>query len=100
MTLTYPRAGTNTELTRILVGMYDYDSGLDMSTFTVVADFAVDDIPAGSNLASRFKLKTQCVWEMKLARPLTALAKGKLTVSVRDKQGNLARIERRLSCGR
>ena len=34
-----------------------------------------------------------------LARRLTELPKGKLTVSVRDRQGNITRIERTLSVG-
>ena len=97
LTLTWPRAGANRKLTRILIGMHDYDSGLDLKTFEVVADVALDGLPAGNNLASRFKAKTPGVWEMVLATPLTELAKGKLTVSIRDKQGNLARIERTFS---
>jgi hypothetical protein len=59
----------------------------------------VDGTPAGTNLASKFKLKTQGVWELPLAKPITDLAKGKLTVSVKDRQGNVARIERTFSVG-
>ena len=33
-------------------------------------------------------------WELTLASPLVDLPKGKLTVSVKDRQGNLTRIER------
>ena len=39
-------------------------------------------------------MKSAGVWEWTLARPLTDLPKGKLTVSVKDRQGNLTRIER------
>jgi hypothetical protein len=99
LTLTEPRAGENPALTRLLVGMYDYGTGLDLDSFHVVADFAVDGVPAGQDLASRFRPKTQGVWELKLATPLTALAKGKVTVSVKDRQGNVSRIERTLSVG-
>ena len=60
----------------------------------VQADFPVDGVPAGQNLALRFKPVTQGVWEMKLAKPVSALARGKLTVSVKDRQGNISRIER------
>jgi len=38
------------------------------------------------------------VWEWRLAAPLT-VAKGVLTVAVRDKRGNVTRIERRFSAG-
>ena len=50
-----PRAGVNEVLSRILVGMHDYNTGLDMDSFTVVADFAIDDLAAGENLARRFQ---------------------------------------------
>lgn len=99
LTLTEPRAGANALVTRLLVGMYDYYTGLDADSFRVVADFPLDGVPAGQDLASRFRPKTQGVWELKLATPLTALAKGKLTVSVRDRQGNVGRIERTFSVG-
>jgi len=59
--------------------------------------FAVDGTAAGANLASKFKPKTQGVWELKLAKPIMELAKGKLAVSVKDRQGNLSRIERTFS---
>jgi hypothetical protein len=94
LTLTYPRAGTNESLTRILVGMADADSGLDMNSLRVVADFDLDGVPAGQNLAAKFQVKTQGVWEMKLSRPMTRLEKGKLDVSVKDRHGNVTRIER------
>ncbi len=94
LTLTHPKSGANGPLTRILVGMHDYDTGLDMSGFRVVADFALDGMAAGENLAPKFKAKTPGVWELTLARPLTELPNGKLTVSVKDRQGNTTRIER------
>jgi hypothetical protein len=40
------------------------------------------------------------VWELALATPLTNLPKGKLTVSVKDRQGNTSRIERTFSVGK
>src|SRR5262249_8842656 len=97
LTLTYPRAGANAELSRILVGMHDYGSGLDRESCRVVADFAVDGVAAGENLAPRFREKSQGVWEMRLARPVDRLARGKVEVSVRDRQGNVTRIERTFS---
>ena len=97
LTVTYPRPGANAPLTRIVIGMHDYDTGLDMDSFQVVADFALDGVAAGQNLAPKFKGKTPGVWELTLSRPLTELPKGKLTVSVKDRQGNITRIERTLS---
>src|SRR5262249_31690347 len=100
LALTYPRRGANAELPRILVGMHDPDSGLDMKSFSVVADVAVDGIAAGKELAAKFRVKASGVWEWKLAKPVTALPRSKLTVSVKDRQGNLTRIERTFSVGK
>ena len=38
LTLTYPQAGANSKPDRILIGMHDYGTGLDMPTFKVTAD--------------------------------------------------------------
>jgi hypothetical protein len=94
LTLTYPRAGVNEPLTHILVGMSDYGTGLDMASFEVVADFALDGIAAGENLAKQFRSKSDGVWELSLSRPVAKLPRGKLTVSIRDNEGNRSRIER------
>ena len=40
-------------LTRILVGMHDY-GGLDLDSFRVTADFPLDGVAAGQNLAASF----------------------------------------------
>ncbi|MCE9529733.1 MAG: hypothetical protein K8T89_01120 [Planctomycetes bacterium] len=94
LTLTYPSAGTNAPLSRILIGMADAYTGLDLESFRVVADFEIDGVPAGQNLAAKFQTKTQGVWEWKLAKPLGQLPNGKLTVMVKDRQGNTSRIDR------
>lgn len=98
LTLTTPRTGDNPPLTRILIGMHDY-AGLDQATFEVIADFPVDGSAAGKNLASKFRSASPGVWEWTLASPLH-LDKGKLTVSVKDRQGNETRIERSFSAGK
>jgi hypothetical protein len=97
LTLTYPRAGANTSLTRLLVGMSDYYTGLDPESFSVVADFAVDGVAAGEELAKKFKPLPDSRWESILSKPITDLPRGKLTVSVKDRQGNVCRIERTFS---
>jgi hypothetical protein len=94
LTVTMPQAGANKALTRILVGMHDYDTGLDMKSFRVVADFDVNGIPAGQNLAGKFQPKSQGVWELRLHEPLRQVERARLEVSVRDRQGNIRRIER------
>ncbi|MDA1013939.1 MAG: hypothetical protein O3A00_05735 [Planctomycetota bacterium] len=97
LTLTHPRRGTSGSLTRIVIGMYDYYTGLDEDSLTVTADFAVDGIAAGENLAKRFKSTSPGVWELTLTKPLERLGNGTLTVSVQDREGNLTRIERTIS---
>jgi hypothetical protein len=97
LTLTYPKAGVNESVKRILIGMYDYDTGLDMANFSVTADFAADGVPAGEELAGRFKALPDGRWELTLAQRIKELPRGKLKVAVKDRQGNVTRIERTFS---
>jgi hypothetical protein len=100
LTLTDPRPGANAELSRILVGMHDYYSGLDLGSFQVVADFPVGGAAPGTDLSPRFKQKSQGVWELRLDKPIRSLSQGRLTVRVKDRQGNSSRVERTFSVGR
>jgi hypothetical protein len=97
LTLTYPTAGRNPSMSRLLVGMQDYETGLDMTTFEVVADFPVNGTPPGQNLAALFKPRSPGVWELRLAHPITSLAAGHISMAIKDRQGNLARLERTFS---
>jgi hypothetical protein len=99
LTVTYPQPGKNAELSRILIGMHDYGSGLNEKSLRVTADFAIDGVAAGENLAPKFVLKSQGVWEMNLTGPIGKLDRSTLTVSVADKQGNVTRIVRTISVG-
>jgi len=100
LTVTDPAAGENRSFSRLLVGMHDYESGLEMESFVVTSDFAVDGVPPGENLAGRFRPLPGNRWEWKLSRPITSLEKGTLTVSVQDRQGNVKRIRRSFSVGK
>jgi hypothetical protein len=98
LTLTCPPPGASKEpLTRILIGMYDYATGLDLAGFSVTADFAIDGVKPGENLATTFDALPGNRWELRLKKPIAALERGKLTVSVKDRQGNTTRIERSFS---
>jgi hypothetical protein len=99
LTLTSPQPGGNGILNRLLIGVHDYDSGLDLDSFEVRADFGVNGLSAGENLASKFQKKSQGVWELKLSSPLSQLPSGTLKVAIRDRQGNWSRIERRFQVG-
>jgi hypothetical protein len=99
LTVTHPRAGANAELARFLIGMHDYGAGIDAASFTVSADFAIDGLKPGTNLAPRFQAKSDGVREFLLATPITHLGRGTITISVRDRQGNTTLIERVISVG-
>lgn len=99
LALTLPREENPKPLKRILVGAFDYETGLDPGSLTITADFKLDHIPAGENLASKFQKTSRGVWEYRLARPIEKLPRGVLTVSVRDRQGNTTRLERTFSVG-
>jgi hypothetical protein len=100
LTLTYPRPGANGPLTRLVVGMHDYGTGLDADSFRVVADFPLAGVAAGKDLSAKFRPKADGVRELALAKPLADLPRGRLTVSVKDRQGNTSRIERTFSVGK
>ena len=99
LALTSPQAGANPPLARILVGAHDYNTGLDAGSFAVVADFAIDGTKPGEHLAQKFKALPGGRWVLELAQPIKELPRGKLTVSVKDKQGNITRIDRTFSVG-
>jgi hypothetical protein len=100
LTVTTPQPGTNRSLKRILIGMHDADSGLDLASFRVTADVPIAGVPAGVNLADRFHVTSPGVWEFALAEPIEQLPAARLNVSVGDKQGNVTRIARRFRVGR
>ena len=99
LTVTYPERTDNDSLSRILVGMSDYGSGLALDSFQVRADFPIDDAAAGEDVSKRFVNAAPGVWELRLSKPIDKLSRGTLTVSVKDRAGNLSRVERTFSIG-
>ena len=99
LALALPKAGANATFDRILIGMHDTGTGLDVASLSVTADFAVNGVAAGENLGRHFKPTAPGVWVLKLAQPVAELPNGTLTVSVKDKQGNITRLERTFSVG-
>jgi hypothetical protein len=100
LTLTGITRGQNPPITLIRVGMADYYSGLDQKTFTVIADFPLARVPANQNLAPQFRDAGDGVWEWKLQTPIESLHAGTITISVKDRQGNVSTIERSFSVPR
>ncbi|MDA0589600.1 MAG: hypothetical protein O2820_15805 [Planctomycetota bacterium] len=97
LTLTSPRRGDNGPIGKIILGAHDYYSGLEEKSLLVTADFEIDGLAAGQNLAARFEKSHDGVFEWKLKQPLTSLRQGTLTVSVKDRQGNTAQVIRTIS---
>ncbi len=97
LTMTYPQPGANPPLTRILIGVHDYDTGVDPKSFEVKADFSINGRAPDVNLAEDFQSSGAGVWELKLSTPLAGVVNGRITVSVRDRQGNTSQIVRTFS---
>ena len=94
LTMTYPTAGENPPIERIVIGMYDHYTGIDESSLSVVADFEIDGVAKGEELAPRFKTTSPGVLEWKLRTPITKLERGTLNVTVKDRQRNRTQIKR------
>jgi len=97
LTMAWPLPGRNAAGDRILIGMADCGSGLAADGLHVTADFPIAGTKPGDEFASRFRSTADGVWEWKLDNPLRGVKSGKLTVAVRDKQGNETRIVRTFS---
>lgn len=97
LVLTNPQPGANPGLESILIGAADYYSGLDWQSFQVMADFEIDGLSPGVDLTGKFRETSPGVRQWKLTRPIHELPGGTLTVSIKDRQGNEARIARRFS---
>lgn len=100
LALTLPAAGKNAELSRIVIGAHDYGTGFGEGAVRVTADFAIDGTAAGENLFPMFKQASAGVWVLELRAPVKELARGTLTVTATDKQGNVTRVERAFRVGK
>jgi predicted CXXCH cytochrome family protein len=98
LTLSLPRAGVNRQpLTLIRIGAFDYYSGLDRRSLSVKANFPVNGERVGAELASLFTETGDHIWTMQINPALTSLPSGEITISIKDKQGNLTRLVRSFS---
>ncbi|MCE9533377.1 MAG: hypothetical protein K8T89_19970 [Planctomycetes bacterium] len=100
LTLTYPLPGKNEQVTRVLFGAYDGQAGLDENSLWVSTSFEINDWRANQNFASLCKKVAPGVWELKLEKRIDKLESGKIVVAIKDRQGNLSRIERVFSVGK
>ncbi|HVW03026.1 MAG TPA: hypothetical protein VHB77_21880 [Planctomycetaceae bacterium] len=97
LTLSSPQAGRNPRLDQIVIGAHDLYTGLNPDSLQVTANFDVDGVPAGQNLAGKLSKSEEGIWSLKLEKPVDKLDAGVMTVSIRDRQGNESRIVRRFS---
>lgn len=97
LTVTSPVAGQNSKLERVLIGTHDYYTGIDEESLRVTASFPIDGASPGTDLSGKFTAKSDGVWEWKLPKPIAMLQRGELTVSVKDREGNTARVQRTFS---
>jgi len=75
-------------------GAYDSYSGLDRASISVTANFTVNGQPAGTELATWFGETSPYVWSLALSPSITSLAGGRITVRVKDLQGNWSVVDR------
>ncbi|MGH9387895.1 MAG: hypothetical protein ACRD2N_26855 [Vicinamibacterales bacterium] len=100
LAVSLPRAERQTTpLSQIRIGLFDYYSGLDMKSFSVKASVPVSGKPAKTELASLFVQTADHVWTATMTPPLSNVQDGVLTVTVKDRQGNVTKIERVFSIG-
>jgi Hydrazine synthase alpha subunit middle domain len=96
--ISLPRAGqTLTPVTLLRFGLADADSGIDLATLAVSADFPVAGRAPGVALGDLVSNLGDGIYGIALAQALPALTNAHLRVSVRDHQGNITRVERAFS---
>jgi hypothetical protein len=85
-----PHGGTHEDLTQIILGLHDINSGLNPQSLSVTADVDLDGQAAGTELASKFVVHEGGRWIWTFSKPLPALERVRLTVSIADNAGNVA----------
>ena len=100
LAISSPRAGNHPDPIQVIrIGLHDFNTGLDMGAFSVTADFPIDGQAAGTQLSAFFTQTADHIWTYTLQTPITQLADGELSISVKDNQGNTTRQQRQFSVG-
>jgi hypothetical protein len=94
ITITSPRPRQNQQSSEIIFGLFDYYSGLDFSSLAVTADFSINGLQKGENLAELFR-ENEFVWTLDTDSPLPS--KGEIVVKVSDNQGNVHSVTRKFA---
>jgi hypothetical protein len=90
-----PRAGAMTEaLTRIRFGLADANSGVDLATLSVLGSFEIGCQTPVKQLASQAVEVDDGIYEIQLPSSVRNATGGWVNVSVKDRQGNVTRVQR------
>jgi hypothetical protein len=93
-----PRPGFNPDPVHLLrVGIADANSGIDLATLSLTADFPLEGRPPGAELADLAVEQADGVYAILLSQPLPELTGAMVFAEVADHQGNVTRVARRFS---
>ena len=93
LTVSAPRPGNNaTLITAFRLGAADADSGLNLTSLSLSADFAVNGRAAGSQLSDLLVGSADGIWTLTLDAPLERMQNAHLYAAVADLQGNITRV--------
>jgi len=93
-----PRPGVNIgPLAMLRLGAADAHSGVDWTTLSISADFAVNGRAAGVELADLAQDAGDGIRTLTLSPPIASRASSTLRVAVADVQGNVTRVARRFA---
>ena len=96
-TMGLPMPGRNAALNAFRFGFFDADSGINLSSLSLRANFNVNGNAAGTELAGLVVTSAPWVRTLPLNTPLAGLNNAELRLSVRDQLGNETLIVRRFS---
>ncbi|MCA9175731.1 MAG: hypothetical protein KDB14_14700 [Planctomycetales bacterium] len=100
VTLAKPSRGAVGPWDSILIGVHDYDSGVELSTLEMTANFQVNQWEPGANLARHFRDLGDGRYQLPIDSmqwPVDAEARPTIRIRVRDRQGNWTTLERALA---
>ena len=100
LTVSSPRPSHNNgPLTEIRIGLADAYAGVDLRSLSVTADVFLAGRRPGTELARLGALVGDGIFSIPFTPPLDRLEQGRLTVKIKDKQGNLTVETVRFSVG-
>lgn len=93
VTVSSPRPGINDEPVQVIrFGLADANSGIDPSTLSVQAIFAVAGRAPQAELSDLAVAAENGIYEIALSTPIPPMGRGVVSVSVQDLQGNVKRV--------